>query len=175
VNDDESGAKPRLTYLFRVLLQQVGAEIDQRLAEAGFDDIRSGYAKVFPFIPRAGIQVSALAVKAGVRKQTMAQAVDGLERAGYVERRPDPNDGRARLVFLTERGLAAKPVAIAAGAAAERRWAKAASPEAIEVVRSTLLGLLEDPGAGDSRSARDRTTNRRPASRRRGSGARRGE
>ena len=46
-----------------------------------------------------GIQVSALTQLARVRKQTMAQAVEELEKLGYVERRADPADGRARLVL----------------------------------------------------------------------------
>ena len=59
---------------------------------------------MFPFVPPEGITVSELAELARVRKQTMAQAVDQLERMGYVERRPNPRDRRSRLVFLTERG-----------------------------------------------------------------------
>ena len=37
-------------------------------------------------------------------KQSMAQLVAHLERHGYVERIPDPADGRAKLVRATERG-----------------------------------------------------------------------
>ena len=48
--------------------------------------------------------MSELAELAHVRKQTMTQAVEQLERTGYIERRPNPNDRRSRLVFLTERG-----------------------------------------------------------------------
>ena len=67
----------------------------------GFGDIRPGAANVFPFVPPEGITVSRLAELARVRKQSMAQAVDQLERTGYVERRPNPRDHRSRLVFLT--------------------------------------------------------------------------
>lgn len=59
---------------------------------------------VFPFVPPEGITVSELAELARVRKQTMAEAVEQLERMGYVERQPKPRDRRSRLVFLTERG-----------------------------------------------------------------------
>ena len=78
--------------------------------------------------PAQGIQVSALTQLARVRKQTMAQAVEELERLGYVERRADPSDGRARLVFLTPRGEAVRPVAIAAGRRVEARWAELVGP-----------------------------------------------
>jgi DNA-binding MarR family transcriptional regulator len=39
-------------------------------------------------------------------KQSMGELVDDLEKRGYVERRPDPTDRRARLVALTDRGRA---------------------------------------------------------------------
>ena len=41
---------------------------------------------------------------AHVRKQTMAQAVEQLERTGYVERRPNPQDKRSQLIYLTALG-----------------------------------------------------------------------
>jgi Winged helix DNA-binding domain len=37
----------------------------------------------------------------------MAELVDDLERLGIIERRPDPSDGRAKLVCLTASGLEA--------------------------------------------------------------------
>jgi DNA-binding MarR family transcriptional regulator len=54
----------------------------------------------------------------------MAQAVSEMEQVGYVERRPHPRDRRARVVFLTGRGQAVQPVAIAAGLHVEARWAR---------------------------------------------------
>jgi len=97
---------------------------------------------VFTFVPAAGIQVSELTQLAHVRKQTMAQAVEELEQLGYVERRPDPNDRRARLVFLTSRGELVRPVAMAAGRRVEARWAALASTQQIEALRHSLLLLL---------------------------------
>src|ERR1700733_13293164 len=64
--------------------------------------------------PPGGIPVSRLAELARVRKQSMAQAVDQLERTGYVERRENPGDQRSRLVFLTPRGESVPPVTHAA-------------------------------------------------------------
>jgi DNA-binding MarR family transcriptional regulator len=72
----------------------------------------------------------------------MSQAVDQLERKGYVERRPNPRDRRSRLVFLTERGAAVKPVTHATAARVEERWAELTSPEDVEALRASLLRLL---------------------------------
>jgi DNA-binding MarR family transcriptional regulator len=71
----------------------------------------------------------------------MAESVEQLERAGYVERRPDPHDRRARLVFLTPRGGAVRSVAIAAGRRVEERWIDLTSPQEIETLRATLQRL----------------------------------
>jgi DNA-binding MarR family transcriptional regulator len=86
--------------------------------------------------------VSELADRARVRKQTMAQAVDQLERTGYVERRPNPRDRRSRLVFLTERGASVTPVTHAAAARVEERWAELTSPQELETLRASLLSLV---------------------------------
>jgi DNA-binding MarR family transcriptional regulator len=46
----------------------------------------------------AGTTVSVLAERAQITKQSMAGLVRHLEQHGYVERRPDPRDRRAKLV-----------------------------------------------------------------------------
>src|SRR4030088_1778771 len=102
-------ARPLIGLLLRLVYQHYAQDIDAALHEAGFGDIRPAHANVFPFVPPEGITVSGPAQPARVRKQTMAEAVDQLERMGYVERRPNPRDRRSRLVFLTERGASVKP------------------------------------------------------------------
>jgi DNA-binding MarR family transcriptional regulator len=137
-------ARPLIGLLLRLVYQQYAQAIDAALREAGFDDIRPGAANVFPFVRPDGITVSELAELARVRKQTMAQAVDQLERTGYVERRPNPRDRRSRLVFLTDRGASVPPVTHAAAERVERHWAQVTSPHTLETLRESLLGLLTE-------------------------------
>jgi DNA-binding MarR family transcriptional regulator len=146
---DATTQRLRLSLLLRLLHREYTIGIDDALAEAGFGDIRSGDAKVFPFVPPEGIAVRELAIRAGVRKQTMAQSVDQLERAGYLERRPNPRDGRSRLIVLTERGKAAQPLAAGAGDLIEERWAQLTSPEEFETLRGLLHRLLSQISAAD--------------------------
>lgn len=134
--------RPPIGLLLRLIYQHYARDIDAALEAAGFGDIRPAHANVFPFVPPDGITVSGLAELARVRKQTMAQAVEELERMGYVERRPNPNDRRSRLVFLTERGGSVKPVSHATAARVEQRWAELTSPEELESLRALLLRLL---------------------------------
>jgi DNA-binding MarR family transcriptional regulator len=48
-----------------------------------------------------------LAGQIGLDRTVMTYLVDDLERAGFLERRPDPTDRRARLLIITEAGTAA--------------------------------------------------------------------
>ncbi|MDX6503145.1 MAG: hypothetical protein QOE29_270, partial [Gaiellaceae bacterium] len=130
--------------LLRLLYQHYSQDIHASLADAGFGDIRPTHANVFPFVPPEGITVSALAELVRVRKQTMAQAVDQLERMGYVERRPNPQDRRSRLVFLTDRGESVKPVTHATAARVEEHWADVTSPAELEALRASLLHLITE-------------------------------
>ena len=135
---------PLIGLLLRLIYQHYSADIDAALREAGFADIRPGAANVFPFVPPEGITVTRLAELARVRKQSMAQAVDQLEASGYVERRPNPDDQRSRLVFLTDRGAAVPPVTHAAAQHVEERWAELISQAEFDALHSSLLRLLTE-------------------------------
>lgn len=136
--------RPLIGLLLRLLYQHHAQATDAALREAGFDDLRAAHSNVFPFVPPEGITVSELAELARVRKQTMAQAVDELERMGYVERRPNPRDRRSRLVLLTERGASVKPVTHGTAARVEEHWGELTSPEELEELRARLLRLLTE-------------------------------
>src|SRR6185312_1723301 len=95
-----------LGLLLRLLHQRWTQAVEAALEQAGFGDVRPSHANVFTFMRPEGVQVSELTRLAHVRKQTMAQAVEELERGGYVERRPDPADRRpaARTAQVVESG-----------------------------------------------------------------------
>ncbi len=59
---------------------------------------------LFAHIDWEGTRQSTIARRAGVTKQAIHPLIDDLERAGVVERRADPADGRAKLVTFTARG-----------------------------------------------------------------------
>jgi len=142
--DPAAADRPSLALLLRVIYQHHSRAIESALRAAGFDDIAPSAGNVFPFIAQGGITVSALAELAGVRKQTMAQAVEQLERGGYIERRENPDDRRSRLVFMTERGRAVTPVTHAAAAAIEQQWAALIGIDELEHLRQELTILLEE-------------------------------
>ena len=141
---------PSIGLLVRLIYQHHSQAMDAALREAGFEDLAPSAGNVFPFVGPEGITVSELAQLAHVRKQTMAQAVEQLELADYVERKPNPNDRRSQLVFLTERGKSVPPVTHAAAARVEERWAALTSPQELEALRTSLLRLLNELQAGSS-------------------------
>ncbi|MDL2410240.1 MarR family transcriptional regulator [Rhizobium calliandrae] len=136
-------SRPPLGLLLRLVHQHWTQAVEAALDEAGFGDIRPPHANVFTFARPEGIKVSELTKLAHVRKQTMTQAVEELERLGYVERRPDPDDRRARLVFLSERGKGVRPIAMATGRLIDERWAEIAGSQEIEQIKHALQRLLD--------------------------------
>lgn len=73
----------------------------------------------------------------------MAQAVEQLERGGYVSRRENPADRRSRLVYMTELGRTVTPVTHAAAVAVEQQWAALIGTDELEDLRQQLRSLLE--------------------------------
>ncbi len=97
------------------------ARVMDALAEAGFE-ITLAQGRLLARIAPGGTRVSDLAEQARVTKQTATFLVDQLEKAGYVERVPDPADARARLVRIAERGQAGVAVARRVEAQVEEEW-----------------------------------------------------
>ena len=111
--------------------------------EAGYTDITLAQARIGQRIGPSGTRLTELAEQAQVTKQTAGFLVDQLERAGYVERVPDPADGRARLIRLAPRGAAAAAVSNSEVARMEREWAEHLGEDAYRDLRSALLRLQE--------------------------------
>jgi len=113
------------------------------LHEAGFDDITIAQSRLMMGLDPDGTRLSVLAERAQIAKQTATALVDKLERAGYVERVPDPSDGRARLVRLTARAEAALPLARAEEERIEAEWREHLGPELMGQLRQALTALRE--------------------------------
>jgi DNA-binding MarR family transcriptional regulator len=130
-----------------ILLFVANRALEQRAFDAvlaaGITDITLAQARVAARISPDGSRVSDLAEQARVTKQSAAFLVEQLEKAGYVERVPDPTDGRARLVRLTTR---ARRVAQAADAEVQRvltAWADHVGEERLRQMHETLRDLRE--------------------------------
>jgi DNA-binding MarR family transcriptional regulator len=97
-------------------------ELVERLHAAGYHDHTAAHHPVFENIDREGTRLTALAARAGMTHQSMGELVRTLERRGYLERGPDPSDGRATLVLPTGRGREAVRRAVEEMAEIEADW-----------------------------------------------------
>jgi DNA-binding MarR family transcriptional regulator len=122
-------------------------EVHRRLEEEGYTEVRDAHGCVFRFIDVEGSRLTVLAERAGFTKQAVGEIVDDLEGIGYVERVPDPRDGRAKIIRLTERGADAYEAALRIFADVERDWAQRLGAERVAILREVLEEVTRAAGA----------------------------
>jgi DNA-binding MarR family transcriptional regulator len=141
---------PLIGALLRFPWEDVQRHMLERLHERGFDDFDAAYLNVFQYPGPQGARPSALAARLRMTKQAVNHLLGQLERLGYLERRPDPDDLRSKRVALTRRGKAAVRVIREAVTEVETTWAQQLGPKRFAQLRSLLLDLnqpTEQPGA----------------------------
>lgn len=129
-----------------VLMFIVHRHAEQRilahLAAHGYD-VTPAQGRLAARVNEEGIRLTTLADAAGTTKQSAGFLVDQLERAGYVERVPDPADGRARLVRLAPRGRAAQACAREVEEQVEAELAEVLGVGRMAELRAALEALRE--------------------------------
>jgi DNA-binding MarR family transcriptional regulator len=98
------GRESGLGILAARLLFAIQDELYARLEEAGYGDLTRPHGAVIAHLDEEGTRATELARRSGRHKQIIGRIVDELEELGYVERRPEQHDRRAKLVVPTERG-----------------------------------------------------------------------
>ena len=109
------------------------------LADRGFPEIRPAHSPVFRLLEDGGKRVSDMAAQANITKQSMAYLVEDLEKLGFVEVGPDPQDGRAKLVSYTARGRRAEKALRTLSLELEAKLADAIGVPQLEAMRAALL------------------------------------
>jgi DNA-binding MarR family transcriptional regulator len=135
---------PRLIgALLRLPWEAVHERMLERLHERGFDDIDAAHLVVFQYPGPQGARPSELAARLRMSKQALNYLLGELERLGYLERRPDPDDLRSKRVALTRRGVSAIRVIREAVEDVEATWAEQLGRKRFAQLRSLLLDLNE--------------------------------
>lgn len=124
-------------------LRSFREELYRRAQAAGYRDIREAHLQVFGVIDWSGTRLTDLAARANMTRPSMAELVDELQRTGFLERRPDPSDGRAKLIYLTRKGRRLMAEALRAVGDIERGYAEAVGAERFDALVSTLQDLLD--------------------------------
>lgn len=96
--------EPGLGILAARLLFAVHDELYARLWEAGHEQLTHLHGAVIAHLDEKGTRATELARRSGRHKQVIGRIVDELEAIGYVERRSEEADRRAKLVVPTARG-----------------------------------------------------------------------
>lgn len=149
-------AQPRSDLGILVLLAYQGfvRQLHAGMAEHGYDDLGRSDGLVFRMLHAGPRTVSDLATRMEITKQGAAQIIEDMERRGYVVRRPDPTDARARLVDLSGRGRGALAVAREFHRGYEAGLAGEHGAEQVDGLRSLLSAMADQAPDGLDRELR---------------------
>jgi DNA-binding MarR family transcriptional regulator len=126
------------------LLRQFRAELYAPAAEAGYRDLRQPHLHIFGNLGVDGVRLTELAARAQLSLAATSELVSELEHLGYLERRPDPADGRAKLIYPTPRGRQALDDAGDRVTEIEQHWAQLLGPARFADTCRTLQQLLDE-------------------------------
>jgi DNA-binding MarR family transcriptional regulator len=141
---DARATRDNLGFLLAKASQRWNELLQEAFARAGFPEVRASYGSVLlPLFEEDGLRIGEIARRARLSKQTMTTMVRLAERDGLVERRPDPEDGRATRVHLSPKGHRFRPVAERTLAELEQ-FANAALGERSAAATATALARLSE-------------------------------
>jgi DNA-binding MarR family transcriptional regulator len=131
--------RDNLGYLLAKASQRWNEQLQAGFAEAGYPEVKASYGSVLlPLLEEDGLRMGEIARRARLSKQTMTTMVRLCERDGLVERRPDPNDGRATRVHLTAKARRFQPTAERVLAGLERDASSALGKRRLADLRRSL-------------------------------------
>ena len=135
-----------LIALLQDVQRQMQDELHERLGRLGYEEIRPAHGCVFGNMRPHGVRLTDIAERSRITKQSVGEIVTNLEELGYVERVPDPDDKRAKLVRLTKHGQKAQDTAYEIFGEIEAEWAERIGARKVAALRGALeeLTLLPD-------------------------------
>ena len=119
-------------------------QIMQQLAEKhGFTHLRLYFEPYISMVPQKGIRLTEIAAKLQISRQAANQAANQIQSAGYIERTPDPTDGRAKRITLTSSGMELRRKGLNAAIRLEAELAILAGSSAATQSAAALLTFCE--------------------------------
>jgi DNA-binding MarR family transcriptional regulator len=139
------------------LLFAIQDELYARLEDAGHGELTRLHGAVIAHLDEGGTRATELARRSGRHKQVIGRIVDELEELGYVERRPERTDRRAKLVVPTKRGREVMRLSDEIILDIERRQAEVHGNATYDDFKRTLREVVDSltrPADVESASAR---------------------
>jgi DNA-binding MarR family transcriptional regulator len=141
----------RLAHLVKDAIRTLDRALQMRLAEHA---VSIGH---WPFLRALwasdGMTQRELSQEAGVMEPTTFAALKAMESLGYVLRRPVPGDRRKKRVFLTPRGRALERMLVPLAEEVNAIAVRGVPAADVAVARATLLAVIANLAADDSRPA----------------------
>lgn len=141
--------EPDLGILSSRTLFSLQRELFRRLSEQGHPRLRPRHGAVMAYLDEEGSRATDLAAQSGQHKQVIGTLVDELVELGYVERRPDPADRRAKLIVPTEKGRDHMARSDAVIAEMEAEHARAVGEQAYAEFKRVFKLITERQTAAD--------------------------
>lgn len=129
--------------LFRLAYNQLSIEVSEAVAKV-VPEQKPSYGNVMEQLDyRDGLRLTDLAKGAGMSPQSIGELVDQLEDLGMVERRPDPDDRRAKRVHLTEKAREAQRAARDAVMATDEKVAEILGRDRLAQLKTDVARVVE--------------------------------
>ncbi|WP_434730572.1 MarR family winged helix-turn-helix transcriptional regulator [Rhizobium binae] len=129
------------------------SKIIENLKAKGHDELTAAHINLTRNLDEDGTRLTELARRASLTKQSMSELVDQVERTGLIEKRRDPDDGRAKLVCFTDKGLVWLEAFHQSLEVAEREMREQLGPALVDLIVEALGKYVEgqtEKGANQS-------------------------
>ena len=135
---------PSTPTLLRTAYNVLSAAIYRAISQAGATDMRPAHGNAMEMLSiQDGLRLTDIAAQAGMAPQSMGEIVDDLVSKGYLARRPDPADRRAKRIYLTRKGRQTAQASRIALLEVERRICETLGLSRYQEMRHNLATLAE--------------------------------
>jgi DNA-binding MarR family transcriptional regulator len=143
-DSQEKPALPTVGALLRLAWLAFRERMYAAVQAAGYTDLGPAHVLVFRYPTIEGLRPSDLAAQMGISKQAMNDLLRHLEKHGYLTLQPDPADGRARLISLSDRGSELMELTHTMAQDVADEWALRVGRDRLDALRQTLIQLVHD-------------------------------
>jgi DNA-binding MarR family transcriptional regulator len=133
---------PAIGALLRLAWQALRERIYEGVHKAGYTDLSRANVFLLRWPPFDGLRPSEIATRTQLSRQAINDLLSDMEKGGYLQRLPDPTDGRARIVRFTQRGWDLTQVIREMSFTTEREWRGAIGEARYAEFRETLGELV---------------------------------
>jgi DNA-binding MarR family transcriptional regulator len=135
---------PSTPTLLRTAYNVLSAAIYRAVSDAGATDMRPAHGNAMEMLSiQDGLRLTDIAARAGMAPQSMGEIVDDLVAKGYLSRREDPSDRRAKRIYLTQKGRETAQASRIALMEVERRITETLGADKYQEMRRSLAAISE--------------------------------